>query len=114
MLRVLDPARAVELRGWPAHVDDELVLDISAPDDPGSSRYTLNVSGGSACLSPGGARRGRTADVTLTSGQFALWYSGGYRSPAAAALAGVRGEDSAIGRLLATTADREPWLADYF
>ncbi|MFJ4609601.1 GNAT family N-acetyltransferase [Streptomyces griseus] len=114
MLRVLDPGRAVELRGWPAHVDDELVLDLSAPDDPGSSRYTLNVSAGSACLTPGGARRGRTADVTLTSGQFALWYAGGYRSPAAAALAGVRGKDSAIGRLLATTADREPWLADYF
>ncbi|MFJ4972097.1 enhanced intracellular survival protein Eis [Streptomyces sp. NPDC088755] len=114
MLRVLDPARAVELRGWPGHVDDELVLDLSAPDDAGSSRYTLNVSTGSACLTPGGARRGRTADVTLTSGQFARWYAGGYRSPADAALDGVRGENSAIGRLLATTADREPWLADYF
>ncbi|SCE53244.1 sterol carrier protein domain-containing protein [Streptomyces sp. OspMP-M43] len=113
MLRVLDPGRAVELRGWPVHVDDELVLDLSAPDDAGSCRYLLNVSAGSACLTPGGARRGRTADVTLTSGQFALWYAGGYRSPAAA-LAGIRGEDSAIGRLLATTADREPWLADYF
>lgn len=114
MLRVLDPARAVELRGWPGHVNDELVLDLSGPDDAGSSRYTLNVSAGNACLTPGGARRGRTADVTLTSGQFALWYAGGYRSPAAAALDGVRGENSALGRLLATTADREPWLADYF
>ncbi|MEU6459953.1 sterol carrier protein domain-containing protein [Streptomyces sp. NPDC047065] len=53
-------------------------------------------------------------DVTLTMGQFSLWYAGGYRSPAAAAMGGLRGEDSVLARLLASTADREPWLADYF
>jgi predicted acetyltransferase len=114
MLRVLDPARAIELRGWPGHLEDEIVLDLADPDGAGFSRHTLSISAGSACLLPGGAQRGRTADVTLTWGQFALWYAGGYRSPAAAAMAGVRGEISALARLLAAIADREPWLADYF
>ncbi|MGW4289601.1 GNAT family N-acetyltransferase [Streptomyces sp. NPDC004673] len=114
MLRVLDPARAVELRGWPEHLDEEIVLDLAGPDGTGSSRHTLSINAGSACLAPGGARRGRTADVTLTRGQFALWYAGGYRSPAAAVMAGVRGTNSALARLLAATTDREPWLADYF
>ncbi|GAA1237327.1 GNAT family N-acetyltransferase [Streptomyces rhizosphaericus] len=114
MLRVLDPARAVELRGWPGHLDDEIVLDLSDPDGTGSSLHTLSIGAGRARLTPGGARGRRSADVTLTRGQFALWYAGGYRSPAAAALAGLQGTSSALARLLATTADREPWLADYF
>ncbi|MFE7583590.1 enhanced intracellular survival protein Eis [Streptomyces gardneri] len=114
MLRVLDPARAVELRGWPGDLDDEIVLDLADLDGAGFSRHTLSISAGSARLTPGGAPRGRTADVTLTMGQFALWYSGGYRSLAAAAMAGLRGENSVLARLLAAAADREPWLADYF
>ncbi|MFC8269523.1 enhanced intracellular survival protein Eis [Streptomyces cinereoruber] len=114
MLRVLDPVRAVELRGWPGHLDDEIVLDLADLDGAGFNRHTLSISAGSARLTPGGAQRGRTADVTLTMGQFSLWYAGGYRSPATAALAGLRGKDSVLARLLAATADREPWLADYF
>ncbi|MFB7936709.1 enhanced intracellular survival protein Eis [Streptomyces sp. NPDC056049] len=114
MLRVLDPVRAVELRGWPGHLDDEIVLDLADLDGAGFSRHTLSISAGSARLTPGGAQRGRTADVTLTMGQFSLWYAGGYRSAATAALAGLRGEEAVLARLLAATADREPWLADYF
>ncbi len=114
MLRVLDPARAVELRGWPTHLDDELVLDLADPDGNGGSRHVLSITAGRAHLAPGTARTGRAADVTLTRGQFAVWYAGGYRSPAAAAMAGLRGDGTALARLLAATADREPWLADYF
>ncbi|MFD9062332.1 enhanced intracellular survival protein Eis [Kitasatospora purpeofusca] len=114
MLRVLDPVRAVELRGWPTHLDDEITLDLTDADGTGTGRYTLSVGGGRAHLRPGGARSSHSADVTLTGGQFAVWYAGGYRSPAAAALAGLRGEPATLGRLLAATADREPWLADYF
>ncbi|MFJ5071643.1 sterol carrier protein domain-containing protein [Kitasatospora sp. NPDC088556] len=113
MLRVLDPARAIELRGWPEHLDDEIVLDLATPD--GTSRHTLSIAGGRAQLTPGGARSSvDAADVTLTAGQFAVWYAGGYRSPAAAALAGLHGDSTALTRLLAATVDREPWLADYF
>ncbi|MER5887791.1 GNAT family N-acetyltransferase [Streptomyces sp. NPDC001941] len=125
MLRVLDPVRAVELRGWPPHLDDELVLDIdhghaAADADAGGEaageagrRFTLAIGGGRARLDPGGPR-GRAADVTLSGGQFAVWYAGGYRSTAAAALAGIRGNADALARLLAATTDREAWLADYF
>ncbi|MFF3730776.1 enhanced intracellular survival protein Eis [Streptomyces sp. NPDC002476] len=110
MLRVLDPCRAVELRGWPEDVDAEIVLDLVAADGSGADRYTLRIGGGQGELRPGGG----TVDVTLTAGQFAVWYAGGYRGAAAAALAGLRGEPATIARLLAATGDREPWLADYF
>nr|BEK71415.1 GNAT family N-acetyltransferase [Kitasatospora purpeofusca] len=113
MLRVLNPVRAVALRGWPEHLNEEIVLDLTDPDRADSARYTLTVGGGRAELAPG-PHGGRAADITLTSGQFAVWYAGGYRSPAAAALAGVHGHSPALARLLATTAEREPWLADYF
>ncbi|MFG2546459.1 hypothetical protein ACGFOM_28925 [Streptomyces sp. NPDC048594] len=63
---------------------------------------------------PPHSRRRATWPYTLTMGQFSLWYAGGYRSPAAAVMGGLRGEDSVLARLLAATADREPWLADYF
>lgn len=114
MLRVLDPVRAVALRGWPEHVKDEIVLDLPDPDSDGSRLHTLSIDAGRACLTPNGARTGRSPDVTLSRRQFALWYAGGYRSPAAAAMAGVRGNVTALARLLAATADREPWLADHF
>ncbi|MFI9630048.1 sterol carrier protein domain-containing protein [Streptomyces sp. NPDC052042] len=110
MLRVLDPCRAVELRGWPEGADAEIVLDLVAADGSSTDRYTLRVGGGRGELRPGGG----TVDVTLTVGQFAVWYAGGYRSAAAAALAGVCGAPAVIARLLATVGDREPWLADYF
>ncbi|MER6399302.1 GNAT family N-acetyltransferase [Kitasatospora sp. NPDC001603] len=113
MLRMLDPARAVELRGWPEHLDEEIVLDLADPDRSGTARHTLTVRGGRAELAPG-PQGGREADIALTSAQFAVWYAGGYRSPAAAALAGVHGDRPALTRLLAATAEREPWLADYF
>ncbi|MER7780484.1 sterol carrier protein domain-containing protein [Streptomyces sp. NPDC096191] len=91
------------------------MFDLADLNGAGFSRHTLSISAGSARPTPGGAQRGRTADVTLTMGQFSLGYAGGYRSPAAAAMrGGLRGEDSALARLLAATADREPWLADYF
>ncbi|MEV6976943.1 GNAT family N-acetyltransferase [Kitasatospora sp. NPDC093806] len=114
MLRVLDPARAVRLRGWPEHLDTEIMLDLVAPDNTGSSRHTLSIGGGRAELAPRDATSRGSVDVTLTMAQFAVWYAGGYRSPAAAALAGLHGEPSSLARLLAATADREPWLADYF
>ncbi|MEU6557077.1 GNAT family N-acetyltransferase [Streptomyces sp. NPDC046915] len=110
MLRILNPCRAVELRGWPEHADTEIVLDLVAGDGSGTDRYTLRIGDGCGELHRGG----NSAHVTLSEGKFAVWYAGGYRNAAAAALAGVRGDVAAIARLLAVTGDREPWLADYF
>ncbi|MFF0706224.1 hypothetical protein ACFYVC_38590 [Streptomyces tendae] len=48
MLRVLDPARAVELRGWSIRLDDEFVLGLANLNGAGFSRHTLSISAGSA------------------------------------------------------------------
>jgi predicted acetyltransferase len=110
MLRVLDLRRAVELRGWPDEAHLDLPLDIASEDGTTAERFTLRIADGRGELSPGGS----TAQLTLTRGQFAVWYAGGYRSVTAAALAGVAGDPTAIARLLMAAGEREPWLADYF
>jgi predicted acetyltransferase len=110
MLRILDLPGAVELRGWPGEVSLDLPLDIASEDGTKTERFTLRIADGSGELAPGGG----PAQLTLTRGQFAVWYAGGYRSAAAAALAGVDGDPAALAQLLLVTADQEPWLADHF
>ncbi|WP_329453531.1 sterol carrier protein domain-containing protein (plasmid) [Streptomyces sp. NBC_01724] len=110
VLRVLDLPRAVDLRGWPQHVDLYLPLDIETEDGTKTERYTLRIANGRGELTPGGS----TPYLVLTRRQFAVWYAGGYRSAASAELAGLCGEPAAITGLLMATADREPWLGEYF
>lgn len=110
MLRILDLKRAVLLRGWPEHVELELPVEVVTEPGDGTDRYTLRVSSGTGVLEP----TIREGLVTLSRGQFAVWYAGGYRSTAAALLDGIRGHPAAVARLLAATGEREPWLADYF
>lgn len=110
MLRILDLRRAVELRGWPAEVSLDLPLEIASEDGTNSEQFTLRIADGSGDLAPGR----EPARLTLSRGQFAVWYAGGYRNAAAAALAGVDGDPAALACLLLATADREPWLADHF
>jgi len=110
MLRILDLRQAIQLRGWPDEVDLTLPIEVVTEDDQATDRFTLRIAGGKGELSAA-TSEGR---LTLTRGQFAVWYAGGYRSVAAAELSGVRGDRAALTRLLMATADREPWLADYF
>ncbi|MFJ2190966.1 enhanced intracellular survival protein Eis [Kitasatospora sp. NPDC087861] len=111
MLRVLDLQGAIRLRGWPADIDVEIPVEIATAGSTAPRRYLLRICAGSADITP-------TRDqghVTFTDGQFAAWYAGGYRSPAAARLSGVRARtgDSLVA-LLRLTADAEPWLPDHF
>ncbi|WP_406292306.1 enhanced intracellular survival protein Eis [Embleya sp. NBC_00896] len=110
MLRVLDLRRAVQLRGWPDETDLTLPIEVVTEDGEATERFTLRIANGTGELTP----TTREGQLTLTRGQFAVWYAGGYRSAAAAALAGVSADPKALTRLLLATADREPWLADYF
>ena len=110
MLRILDLRRAIELRGWPVEVRLDLPLDVASEDGTGTDRFTLRIADGRGELELGGG----TARLALTRGQFAVWYAAGYRSPAAAALAGVHADPATLARLLQATAEREPWLADHF
>lgn len=110
MLRVLDPRRAVQMRGWPEDVDLTVPIEIVTEDSATTEQFLLHVAGGEGELTP----TTRAGHITLTRGQFAVWYAGGYRTATAAALAGVTAHPTALTRLLATTAEREPWLADHF
>ncbi|MFF2073154.1 enhanced intracellular survival protein Eis [Kitasatospora sp. NPDC058162] len=108
MLRVLDPQGAVRLRGWPHDIDLELPIEIA---EPTPRRYLLHIFAGTGDLTP-------TRDeghATLTTGQFAVWYAGGWRSPEAARLSGVHTRcDAALARLLRATYGDAPWLPDHF
>ncbi|MFE1957719.1 enhanced intracellular survival protein Eis [Streptomyces sp. NPDC059479] len=110
MLRVLDLRQAVQLRGWADETDLTLPIEVVTEDGAATERFTLRIADGKGELTPT-TREGR---LTLTRGQFAVWYAGGYRSAAAATLAGLNGDPRSIAQLLHTTADREPWLPDHF
>ncbi len=110
MLRILDLQKAIRLRGWPADLDLEIPVEIA--DEHGSRhRYMLQLCAGSANI----ATTRTEGAVSFTQGQFAVWYAGGYRSPATARMSGVqaRSED-ALTTLIQVTSDREPWLPDHF
>lgn len=110
MLRVLDLEQAVRLRGWPQHLDVALPIEVAADPAHPRQRWTLVITGGKGELGPST----RAGEVTLTRGQFAVWYAGGYRSAAAAALGGLRGVPDAVARLVAATCEAAPWLPEYF
>jgi len=110
MLRVLDLQAAIRLRGWPAHLDLTLPLEIDTDHGGPGERFTLRIVSGAGELVPS-TRAGR---VRLTRRQFAVWYSGGYRTVTAAAMAGVLGDPTDLTSLVGSTAEREPWLPDHF
>ncbi|MFI9362743.1 enhanced intracellular survival protein Eis [Kitasatospora sp. NPDC053057] len=112
MLRILDPQGAVRLRGWSHDIDLELPIEIGqAAPRTTPHRYLLHICAGTGDLTP-------TPDeghVTLTTGQFAVWYAGGWRSPETARLSGVRiRSNAALAGLLKATAGEAPWLPDHF
>ncbi|MGH7750700.1 MAG: sterol carrier protein domain-containing protein, partial [Candidatus Dormibacteria bacterium] len=85
-------------------------LDVTTDNDDTIQRFTLRITAGTGELAPS-ACDGR---LRLTRRQFAVWYAGGYRTATAATLAGVRGDPQEVARLVLATADREPWLPEYF
>jgi len=108
MLQVIDPARALEQSGWPAGADHRLEFAV---EEPGTSPhlFTLEVAGGSARVTPGGAGR-----VRIGVGAFSSWFAGGMRAEAAARLRFADGEPDGLAIMDMLTADRRPWLPDMF
>ncbi len=110
MLRVLDVVEAVRLRGWPDDLDVTIRLEVAGETGDTTERFTLRLTAGKGELAPST----REGALRLTRRQFAVWYAGGYRTVAAAMLAGVHGDPQEVARLVRATADREPWLPEYF
>jgi len=111
MLRVLDIPQALRLRGWPAEMSFETVIEVSGEPHREPRRYLLCVSKG-------------TADVELvhieptvhfTRGQLAVWYAGGYTTATMTRMAGVRSESpEALTTLVRAPHTLDPWLPDLF
>ncbi|SDT83422.1 Predicted acetyltransferase [Streptomyces sp. TLI_053] len=112
MLRVLDPAQAVRLRGWPEDLDFALPIDLLSEDGEEVEHLALQITDGKADLTCDNAPR--TRRLTLTRPQFATWYAGGYRCAEAAHLDGVQGDPRDVRALVAATGDRQPFLPEYF
>ncbi|MFG2645936.1 enhanced intracellular survival protein Eis [Streptomyces sp. NPDC048370] len=110
MLRILDLRQAVQLRGWPEEADLTLPIEVVTEGGDATERFMLRITNGKGDLEPTTGE----GQLILTRGQFAVWYAGGYRSTAAAALTGINGPPRRLTQLLAAAADREPWLADHF
>ncbi|QYG92854.1 GNAT family N-acetyltransferase [Iamia sp. SCSIO 61187] len=75
MLRILDLPGAVAARGWPAGLDLEVHLSVTAPsqvpDDPVSGDWVLRVADGAATCAPGGS-----GAVEIAGTDLAALYSG--------------------------------------
>ncbi|MDX3697802.1 GNAT family N-acetyltransferase [Streptomyces europaeiscabiei] len=110
MLRILDLPEAVRLRGWPADLDTTLPIGVEQGNGT-TDRYLLQIAHGAAELQP------TTTEprVTVNRRQATLWYAGGYRSTAAASMAGVRATDEqSLATLIRSTTEHELWCAEHF
>ncbi|WP_327749765.1 enhanced intracellular survival protein Eis [Streptomyces europaeiscabiei] len=110
MLRILDLPEAVRLRGWPADLD--ITLPIGFDQGNGDvDRYLLQITQGAAELQPTRVE----PRVTVDRRQATLWYAGGYRSTAAARMAGVHATDElSLATLIRSTTEHELWCAEHF
>ncbi|MEU8568711.1 GNAT family N-acetyltransferase [Streptomyces pathocidini] len=111
MLRILNAAEAVRLRGWPKDLDATAPIEIENDNGRTWDRYMFRITGGSAQLHPTTVE----SQVSLTRRQLAVWYAGGYRTPTSARMAGLRAQsEEALATLIRSTAQFEPWLPDHF
>ncbi len=110
MLRVLDAPKALSGRGWPAHLEGELHLELRDALVPANQgRWRLRVAGGAATVEPGG--RG---ELQLDVATLAPLYTGHVRASRLAADGRLEGPPAAVelaGRLFAGPA---PWMPDRF
>jgi predicted acetyltransferase len=108
MLRVLDPAIAIERAGWPAHVEGRLEIEVAGVGQA-PTRLVAEFAQGRAHVSPGSASR-----VRMAAGAFAAWYSGALPATRAGMLGVAGGAPADLAFMDALTADRRPWLPDMF
>jgi predicted acetyltransferase len=108
MLRVLDPAAALEQSGWPTGVTGRIEIDVAGIGQP-SVPLSVEFADGRAHTSPS-----TTARVRMSTGAFAAWYAGSMTAQTAAMLGLASGSPDDLALMNALTADRRPWLPDMF
>lgn len=111
MLRVLDVARALEARGYPAGADAEVVFSIEDAMFPANAGpWRLKVSGGRASVEPAPTAPGKPLPVRF----FSALYSGFAGPSDLVALGCLDQDDPRIGALSALFAGPTPWMPDSF
>ncbi|MGR4877959.1 hypothetical protein ACIPUC_00745 [Streptomyces sp. LARHCF249] len=104
------PAEAVRLRGWPAHLDTTIPVELESNADGAWIPCTLEVKNGQAQVNAFG---GHQLSARLSRGQLAVWDAGSYLTAASTRHAGVTAtSDEALTHLIRTTTGLEPWLLD--
>ncbi|HRQ71780.1 MAG TPA: GNAT family N-acetyltransferase [Phycisphaerales bacterium] len=111
MLRIVRVREALESRGYPAHADAILTLDVAddlIPDNAGP--WTIRVRDGCASVerSPGP----RTLRLTIRG--LGAIYSGLYSATQAAALGLAEGDAETLAAADAIFASNTPWMSDRF
>jgi predicted acetyltransferase len=110
MLRIVDPAAAIEARGFPAGLRATLQIDLAddvLPENAG--RYTIEVEGGRAAVSRGGAGR-----IALGVRELAAIYTGFMAPQELRAIGRIAGPDDDMGLMGAVFGGVRPWVADMF
>ena len=114
MLRVVDAPGAVAERGFPAAAELTAALELADPARPGNAgRWTLEVGGGKAALTRGGAEPVGGAPLIVGPRGFAALYAGtpvGTLRRAGLATGGTPETDAALDTAFAASA----FLHDYF
>jgi predicted acetyltransferase len=110
MLRILDVARALEARGYPAGLDTTLHFDLRDDLLPANrGRFTLHVSGGRGEVRPGGEGR-----IQLDARDLAAIYTG-FMSPfELMALSPIEGPEADLALTASLFAGPRPWISDMF
>ena len=109
MQRIVDVRAALEGRGWPAHVDARLELEVTDPVRSEPQRCVLEVAGGSAHVSPGGG-----GAVRCGIGMLSSWYSGTLRTHDAVRLGLLEASAEDQATMDSLIGDREAWMPDFF
>jgi len=113
LLRVVDIERALTLRGYPAGVEAELVLDVADPlfsANSGPFRLTIAKGGGTVTRLESAVKPKLSLNVTTLS----TLYSGHKGAALLRQVGLLEGEDSTIATALRVFAGPPPWMPDRF
>ncbi|MGH2830138.1 MAG: GNAT family N-acetyltransferase [Actinomycetota bacterium] len=110
MFRLLDLPKAIEARGYPAHVRSSVTIlaeDALFPENSGPWRIAVSAG-------EGAAEGAGSAEIRTDSRTLAAIYTG-FLAPSEARRIGLLdGPDAAVDALAAIFAGPDPWTADFF